>query len=50
MSLRAEHSHPIDGSSLTQPVDENRLYYDAVGGRNEKNKIYGLGSTQNIFF
>lgn len=48
VNLRAERSQPIDG--VPQSVDENKLYYDAVGGRNEKNRIYGLGSTQNIYY
>lgn len=50
MSLCAERSWPLDGSLEPHPVDENKLYYDAVGGRNEKNMIYGLGSTQNVFY
>ncbi|KAK1364161.1 hypothetical protein POM88_039722 [Heracleum sosnowskyi] len=49
-TLRAERSKPTDGSSLPQPVDENKLYYDAVGGRNKRNMVYGIGSTQNIFY
>ncbi|KAK1403709.1 hypothetical protein POM88_003314 [Heracleum sosnowskyi] len=47
VNLRAERSQPTDGSLVPQSVDENKLYYDAVGGRN---KIYGLGSTQNIYY
>ncbi|KAK1387558.1 hypothetical protein POM88_015736 [Heracleum sosnowskyi] len=50
VNLRAERSQPVNGSSVPQSVDENKLYYDVVGGRNEKNMIYGLGSTQNIFY
>lgn len=49
-ALRAERSQAVDGSSPAQPVDENKLFYDAVGGRNNRNKIYGLGATQNIFY
>ncbi|KAK1402917.1 hypothetical protein POM88_002522 [Heracleum sosnowskyi] len=49
-ALRDERSRPIDGSSTPQPVDENQLYYDAVGGRNSRNKIYGIGSSQNLFY
>ncbi|KAK1359004.1 hypothetical protein POM88_043478 [Heracleum sosnowskyi] len=49
-SLRAERSQPADGSSTPQPVDENQLFYDAVGGRNSRNKIYGLGSSQDLFY
>ncbi|KAK1364304.1 hypothetical protein POM88_039865 [Heracleum sosnowskyi] len=36
-TLRAERSQPIEGSSIPQPVDENQLFYEAVGGRNKKN-------------
>ncbi|KAK1368587.1 hypothetical protein POM88_034679 [Heracleum sosnowskyi] len=50
VNLRAERSQPTDGSLVPQSVDENKLYYDVVGGRNEKNMIYGLGSTQNIYY
>ncbi|KAK1387060.1 hypothetical protein POM88_015238 [Heracleum sosnowskyi] len=49
-SLRAERSRPADGSSTPQSVDENQLFYDAVGGRNSKNRIYGLGSSQDLFY
>ncbi|KAK1360948.1 hypothetical protein POM88_045422 [Heracleum sosnowskyi] len=49
-ALRAERCQPTDGSSIPQLVDENRLFYDAVGGRNKRNMIYGLGSTQDIFY
>lgn len=40
---------PIEGSSITQPVDEIQLFYDAVGGRNKRNQIYDLGSSQEFF-
>ncbi|KAK1356981.1 hypothetical protein POM88_050237 [Heracleum sosnowskyi] len=49
-ALHSERSQPTDGSSLPQPVDENKLYYDAVSGRNKRNMVYGIGSTQNIFY
>ncbi|KAK1398300.1 hypothetical protein POM88_008163 [Heracleum sosnowskyi] len=49
-SLRAERSRHADGSSTPQSVDENQLFYDAVGGRNSKNRIYGLGSSQDLFY
>ncbi|KAK1357109.1 hypothetical protein POM88_050365 [Heracleum sosnowskyi] len=49
-SLRAERSRPADGSSTPQSVDENQLFYDAVGGRKSKNRIYGLGSSQDLFY
>lgn len=49
-ALRAERSQPADGSSTPQPVDENQLFYDAVGGRNSRNRIYGLGSLQDIIY
>ncbi|KAK1401042.1 hypothetical protein POM88_000647 [Heracleum sosnowskyi] len=32
-TLRAERSQPIEGSSIPQPVDENQLFYEGVGGR-----------------
>ncbi|KAK1366437.1 hypothetical protein POM88_041998 [Heracleum sosnowskyi] len=31
VNLRAERSQPTDGSLVPQSVDENKLYYDAVG-------------------
>ena len=49
-TLRAKRSQPVDGSSEPQPVDENKLYSDVVGGRNKRNRIYGLGSSQDIFY
>ncbi|KAK1379955.1 hypothetical protein POM88_026699 [Heracleum sosnowskyi] len=49
-ALRAERSRPIDGSSTPQLVDENQFYYDAVGGRNNRNRIYGIGSSQDLFY
>ncbi|KAK1389980.1 hypothetical protein POM88_018158 [Heracleum sosnowskyi] len=47
--LRVEHSQPIEGS-IPQPVDENQLFYEAVGGRNKRNRIYGIGSSHDIFY
>ncbi|KAK1356371.1 hypothetical protein POM88_049627 [Heracleum sosnowskyi] len=29
---------------------ENQLFYDAVGGQNSKNRIYGLGSSYDLFY
>ncbi|KAK1378583.1 hypothetical protein POM88_025327 [Heracleum sosnowskyi] len=49
-ALRDERSRPVDGSSTPRPVDENQLYYDALSGRNSRNKIYGIGSSQNLFY
>ncbi|KAK1391806.1 hypothetical protein POM88_010862 [Heracleum sosnowskyi] len=49
-ALRDERSRPVDVSSTPRPVDENQLYYDVVGGRNSRNKIYGIGSSQNLFY
>ena len=49
-TVRAERSQPVDGSSEPQPVDENSLYYAVVGGHDERNRIYGLGSSQSIFY
>lgn len=50
IALRVERSRPADGSSTPQVVDENQLFYDAVGGRNSRNMIYGIGSSQDIFY
>ncbi|KAK1370788.1 hypothetical protein POM88_036880 [Heracleum sosnowskyi] len=49
-TLRVERSKPVDGSSVPQPVDEIMLYYDAIGGRNKRNKVYGIGSSVDIFY
>ncbi|KAK1381748.1 hypothetical protein POM88_019483 [Heracleum sosnowskyi] len=49
-TLRAERSKPVDGSSVPQPVDDLMLYYDAIGGRNKRNRIYGIGSSVDIFY
>ncbi|KAK1373785.1 hypothetical protein POM88_029978 [Heracleum sosnowskyi] len=37
-------------SVLSVLVDENQLYYDAVGDRNSRNMIYGIGSSQDLFY
>ncbi|KAK1402563.1 hypothetical protein POM88_002168 [Heracleum sosnowskyi] len=49
-ALCDERSRPVDGSSTPRPVDEKQLYYDAVGGRYSGNMIYGIGSSQNLFY
>ena len=49
-TLRNERSQPSDGSSIPQLIDENRLFYDAVGGRNKRNRIYGIGSSHDTFY
>ncbi|KAK1377005.1 hypothetical protein POM88_033198 [Heracleum sosnowskyi] len=49
-TLRVECSKPVDGSSVPQPVDEIMLYYDAIGGRNKRNRVYGIGSSVDIFY
>ncbi|KAK1357992.1 hypothetical protein POM88_051248 [Heracleum sosnowskyi] len=49
-TLRAERSKPVDGSSVPQPVDDLMLYYDTIGGRNKRNRIYGIGSSVDIFY
>ncbi|KAK1379180.1 hypothetical protein POM88_025924 [Heracleum sosnowskyi] len=49
-SLRRQYSQNIDGSGVSQPIDEWKLYLDAVGGKNKKNIIYGLGSSQLMFY
>lgn len=49
-SLRMQHTQNVDESTVSQPIDEWKLYLDAVGGKNKKNIIYGLGSSQTIFY
>ncbi|KAK1369544.1 hypothetical protein POM88_035636 [Heracleum sosnowskyi] len=49
-TLRAERSKPADGLSVPQPVNEIMLYYDAIGGRNKRNRVYGIGSSVDIFY
>ncbi|XP_074352525.1 uncharacterized protein LOC141691660 [Apium graveolens] len=34
----------------SQPIDPNKVFYQAVGGHNQKNIVYGLGSSQNLFY
>lgn len=31
-------------------MDKNALFLKAVGGPNKKNRVYGVGSSQNIFY
>ncbi|KAL8124451.1 uncharacterized protein LOC141718113 [Apium graveolens] len=33
-----------------EPVDRNALFLKAVGGPDKKNRVYGLGSSQSIFY
>lgn len=38
---------------LTQeshPIDPNKVYYQVVGGRNQKNIVYEFGSSHNFFY
>ncbi|KAK1362156.1 hypothetical protein POM88_046630 [Heracleum sosnowskyi] len=35
-SLRRQYSQNIDGSGVSQPIDEWKLYLDVVGGKNKK--------------
>ncbi|KAK1365179.1 hypothetical protein POM88_040740 [Heracleum sosnowskyi] len=48
--LRELRSQPLEGSSEPQHVDEDQLFFDAVGGLDNRNRIYGLGSLQNIIY
>ncbi|XP_074324507.1 uncharacterized protein LOC141661404 [Apium graveolens] len=48
--LLKQNSQKVDGSAESQIVDEVGAYFDAVGGRNKKYRVYGIGSSQNIFY
>lgn len=45
-----ELSQNVNDSAVAQPIDENKLYFDVVGGKNKKNVVYGIGSSQSIFY
>lgn len=40
--LRKLRSQPLECSSEPQPVDEDQLFLDAVGGPDNKNRVYGM--------
>lgn len=48
--LRKLRSQPLEGSSEPQPVDEDQLFLDAVGGPDNRNRVYGMGSLQSIIY
>lgn len=33
-----------------KPVDRNALFLEAVGGPDKKNRVYGVGSSQSLFY
>ena len=33
-----------------QPVDRNTLFLEAVGGPDKMNRVYGVGSSQSLFY
>ncbi|KAK1364534.1 hypothetical protein POM88_040095 [Heracleum sosnowskyi] len=45
-----ELSQNVNDSAVEQPIDENKLYFDVVGEKNKKNVVYGIGSSQSIFY
>ncbi|KAL8115495.1 hypothetical protein AgCh_022119 [Apium graveolens] len=50
LTLRSEGSQPTDDSLTPLAVDENQLFYDVVGGRDSRNRVYGLESSHDIYY
>ncbi|KAL8148811.1 hypothetical protein AgCh_005978 [Apium graveolens] len=45
-----ENGEEFEQEKSGEPVDRNALFLKAVGGPDKKNRVYGLGSSQNIFY
>ncbi|KAL8089647.1 hypothetical protein AgCh_039218 [Apium graveolens] len=45
-----QHSENVDDSLESQPIDELEVYIDVVGGRTKENIVYGIGSSQTLFY
>ncbi|KAL8105565.1 hypothetical protein AgCh_029384 [Apium graveolens] len=45
-----ENGEKLEKEKSGEPVDRNALFLKAVGGPDKKNRVYGLGSSQSIFY
>ncbi|XP_017217259.1 uncharacterized protein LOC108194834 [Daucus carota subsp. sativus] len=50
VEIREELSAPIEGSDEPRVVDEDKIFLEAAGGLDKKNRVYGMGSLQSVIY